>query len=86
MSADGVPDGYTVSRQRILVNVMLDRKLVSEAAKELKRPLVVSEAGEQRAAAYFVASSLRLEGIASTPKSVLKAAGVRKGAKLRPSA
>ena len=53
---------------------MLNRKLVAEAARELGKPLDFSEAGEKRTAAYFVASSLRLEGIASTPESVLRAA------------
>jgi hypothetical protein len=56
---------------------MLNRKLVAQAVKELKTPLQPSPRGEQLTTAYFVAASLRLEGIPSTPESVLASVGVR---------
>lgn len=52
---------------------MLNSVLLQAAAEELATELPYSEAGESRTAAYFVAASLRLEGIASTPESVLHA-------------
>jgi hypothetical protein len=52
---------------------MLDRRLLDEATLELQTPLRPSRAGEVAAVAAFVASSLRLEGIASTPRSVIEA-------------
>jgi hypothetical protein len=49
---------------------MLDRTLLDEAIRELQTPLPRSEAGEAAAVAQFVASSMQLEGVDSTPESV----------------
>jgi len=52
---------------------MLNAELVAQAARELATELPASPDGDMWTAAYFVASSLRLEGIESTPESVLEA-------------
>jgi hypothetical protein len=53
--------------------IMLNRELVAKAVKELETPLRRSERAERVTTAYFVAASLCLEGIPSTPESVLAA-------------
>jgi hypothetical protein len=51
---------------------MLNRKLVAKAARELKKTSSPSAEAELEASAYFVAASLRLEGIASSSESVME--------------
>jgi hypothetical protein len=51
----------------------LDRRLVAAALIEASDELPLSDRGEAQAFARAVASSLKLEGIATTPEEVLEA-------------
>ena len=55
---------------------MLDGKLVAAALVEISEGLPVSEQGEAQAFARAIASSLQLEGIATSPEEVLEASQV----------